>query len=112
MLNFFYGGLTGLVMFIPALASVQQRLTPIPMVLCVYSFAVCFAMFIAGESFIVQNYQDAKHLFQPLDEHISARRYLATLGSNWWLHFLPVQDTATELAWPGVDWATAETVPL
>jgi hypothetical protein len=111
-LNFFYGGLCGLVMFVPAVVRIVKDFDMLSAILMVYSFAMCLLLFISGESFVVQNFNDAKALFRVFNEGLSARRYLWTMGRTWWWHLVPVQGTATDLAWPGVDWSSQDSFPL
>jgi hypothetical protein len=82
------------------------------MVLMIYSLGLCLLLFISGESFIVQNYNDAKRHFQPFNQCVSVQQYLQALGRTWWWQLIPVEDTATELAWPGVDWSHRDSHPL
>jgi hypothetical protein len=40
----------------------------------------------------------------PVSRSAHFRRFMRTFGRSWWERLLPIQRTATVLAWPGVSW--------
>jgi ribosomal protein L40E len=112
VLNFLYGGICGLFMFIPSLASVRRGLEPLPILLTVYTAGIAAIMLITGGSFVGSNYIEARNLLRAVNTRLSLREYIATMGNSWWQILTPTQGTSTAIGWPGINWASLDSVVL
>jgi hypothetical protein len=106
ILSFFYSFLFGvtnsLVGFARFAANMRNAMALLIMVSALYSLVLGIVLcafgccFISGsKDIIVKKPGEAKDV---------SRKFWRAFGKHWWQRIIPIQQTTTALAWPGINW--------
>jgi hypothetical protein len=108
-LSFFWGGVFGFLLAPGAVALISES-NPLPIVVALYGVLIAIMMFAIGASFLVGS-QSSAISANGTRASMDIWTFMESFGEQWWWRVLPIQDGATFLAWPNVNWDDHE-MPL
>lgn len=119
ILNFFYGGVYGLSMVIPSLVRVirlGKGDTPVlPLVTLIYGGLLGLFLIGFGFSFLCSAAKETS-VYDKITKRATRKmklgKFCSSFGVTFWDMVLPIQNTSTHLAWPGIDWENPDVMPL
>jgi hypothetical protein len=114
ILSFFWAGVYGFLMAPGGFAAITSKENIAPILLAIYGAILGILMLVFGGVFLSQNDRSSSSHEGVIGRNrdASVRDVFATFGDTWWQKLLPIQKEPTIFAWPGVEWADEDGIPL